>query len=361
MPNDPTNSVLTPVETLLVEVVDFIHPPKERTLFSLGGRGHYENPASDLLAFFLNPAAEHGFQSLFLKAFFDCMNVDSERMIFEGVKVDREVQTREGTFIDVLVDAPDWLLIIENKIYHAQVNPFDSYERHVRGIRETTHLAILSPSGQSTAAGWTGVSYKNFCQSLRKRLADVMFAVPYSKWLVFAREFILHLENELYNSPMTTLQATFVENNEQQIAEVQKLAIEYRVFLRGLLKEALEENVPGHSFEPKDEYWKDDGWATRCKSNQWGSSNVAFWRANGKFMVTVYLVDLSEDQRAKARVDLREIKFLQDKTWMMWQTEPGFDSRYDGIKELCRLAGIVAGLLQAPPAPVGAPSDTPAQ
>ena len=44
--------------------------PKERTVFSLGGRGYYENAASDMLSFFLRPNAEHGFGTLFLLALF---------------------------------------------------------------------------------------------------------------------------------------------------------------------------------------------------------------------------------------------------------------------------------------------------
>jgi hypothetical protein len=35
---------------LLMEVGDYVHPEKERTLFTLGGRGYYENPASDIPA-----------------------------------------------------------------------------------------------------------------------------------------------------------------------------------------------------------------------------------------------------------------------------------------------------------------------
>ena len=106
------------IEKLLVEVKAFIQPVKERTLFSLGGRGYYENPASDLLAFFLRPEAEHGFGSLFLQAFLDCMQVSSRDLSFTGVTVSRETQTKEGNRIDLVIQGPDWVLLIENKVYH---------------------------------------------------------------------------------------------------------------------------------------------------------------------------------------------------------------------------------------------------
>lgn len=153
-PTDSADSIPPELKTFLVEVLNFVHPPKEPTRFSLGGRGHYENPTSDLLAFFLRPDGEHGFRSLFLEAFFDCMNVDSEKLIFEGVNVEREVETPEGTFIDVLIKGPNLLLVIENKIYSGQNNPFDSYAGHARGILKTASLAILTPNGQSAADGW---------------------------------------------------------------------------------------------------------------------------------------------------------------------------------------------------------------
>jgi hypothetical protein len=60
------------MEACLNEVGKYVRPPKEKTLFPLGGRAYYENPALDLLAFFLRPDAEHGFNGLFLQAFLKC-------------------------------------------------------------------------------------------------------------------------------------------------------------------------------------------------------------------------------------------------------------------------------------------------
>ena len=54
------------LESVLNEVKKYVTPAKEPTLFAVGGRGYYENPASDLLAFFLKPDAEHKLKDLFL-------------------------------------------------------------------------------------------------------------------------------------------------------------------------------------------------------------------------------------------------------------------------------------------------------
>ena len=61
-------------------------PPKERTIFSIGGRGYYENAASDMLAFFLRPHEEHGFGTIFLSVFFECMGKkENERMVMRNI------------------------------------------------------------------------------------------------------------------------------------------------------------------------------------------------------------------------------------------------------------------------------------
>src|ERR1039457_4692677 len=116
------------LEDFLNEIGKHVPPPKERTLFSLGGKGYYENPASDLLAFFLKPDAEHGFKDLFLKAFLECMKGGYADLGTAGATVRREDVTEEGNRPDLVVQGQDWVLLIENKIYHAQVNPFETYE-----------------------------------------------------------------------------------------------------------------------------------------------------------------------------------------------------------------------------------------
>lgn len=40
----------------------------EPTIFSIGSKGYYENPTTDILAFFLDDKASHGLGSLVLEA-----------------------------------------------------------------------------------------------------------------------------------------------------------------------------------------------------------------------------------------------------------------------------------------------------
>lgn len=343
------------LKNLLSEVGKFVHPSKERTLFSLGGRGYYENPASDMLAFFLNPNEEHGFKSLFLTTFFECMGVDASREVFDGAWVRREVGTENDKWIDLLIIGSEWVLVIENKVRHIQNNPFESYEKHVKPLGKRTYFAILSPDGKSQREGWKGVSYKNFLEALRRRFTEAMFEIPYSKWQVFAREFILHMQNELYNPIMTENEADFVEKNAEQIAQVKKLDLQYRQFLLEEFRQRLGESLPGHVITTKDEPW-----GISCFSDKLSNSRFAFWTADTRKMhVGVWLLGLTSEQNEMASDEFKheQMSRVDERQWQVWKTNPdhGFDNRKEAIDKLCKVAGIVAKLRQAPPAPPSPP------
>jgi hypothetical protein len=327
-------------------------PVKEQTLFSLGGRGYYENPASDLLAFFLMPSAEHGFGPLFLKIFLECMGVDVHHRRLEGVTVDREVATSQGNRIDLLVKGPDWVLLIENKVYHIQNNPFEDYEAHTQIIRGCVqrHFAILSPEGQSDApAKWKPVSYKQYCAALRKAFAQAVFDFPYSKWLIFAREFIIHFENELYNPMMTPEQLSLVERHLPEVEQIKKMSTDYKQFLLLELKNRLNDEVPGHQFETSEE-----NWALRCKDGScehWEFTlqlPASLLNPSRKFQVRVYIGNLTTEQGQQAAQLLSpKMKHTSDEDgWEHWDILNGFEERTEALDELCQIARQLACLWQ---------------
>jgi hypothetical protein len=46
----------------------------EQTIFSIGGRGHWENPTTEILAFFCDNNAAHGLGDLVLRSLFHCLD-----------------------------------------------------------------------------------------------------------------------------------------------------------------------------------------------------------------------------------------------------------------------------------------------
>ena len=330
----------------------FISAPKEPTLFSLGGRGHFENPASDLLRFFLTPTAEHGFGSLFLRTFLECMGMDARALKPDNVMVDREVGTREGNRIDLLIKGTGWALLIENKIGHAANNPFDDYEAYARLLPGSMqlHFAMLAPSEQSDAPqNWKRVSYRRYCAALRAAFAQAVFEFPYSKWVVFAREFILHLENELYHPTMTPEQIRFVEEHLPEAEQVRKMLSSYNEVLSTEFATRLNEAVPGHGFWAKDE-----GWAWYCYDStqaRWAftlQTPAGSLNSSRKFLARAYLKGLTPEQGQKAYQLLSPTMQYNPPSygWEYWDAPHGFDSRGEAIGELCDVAKQLAELWQ---------------
>jgi hypothetical protein len=341
----------TGLESLLAEARKYAIPPKETTLFAVGGRGYYENPASDLLAFFLQPDAEHGLGNLFLSTFLELIVVEHRQLNMKScVSVLREAQTEDLSRIDLRIIGPDWCLLIENKIRHGQSNPFTSYEAHAKGLRkkEKTFLAILSPDGHSEADGWIGVSYEKYCLALRAKLAAMFFESPLSKWHVFAREFILHMENELYNPPMTNDQVAFVEKHADQIDQLQELAQQYRQFVCQELKVRLDKSVNRNTFNSWLDSWNGHSLVIRCKSQAWGDSDMVLFKLEGtgqKFFIRAYLEDGSEPRLSNAKLALNDMQYESGR-YPYWTSPAGYDSRDEAIDELCKLAQIVSDLLR---------------
>src|SRR5690606_13749345 len=87
-----------------------VTPIRGKTIFSIGGRGHYENPISDLLAFFMNPDEEHGFSNLLLDAFFETLQGESKLFSAPISLIERELRTESDKRIDLVIASEDWVL-----------------------------------------------------------------------------------------------------------------------------------------------------------------------------------------------------------------------------------------------------------
>jgi len=64
---------LSQAQVLIAAAKNHLLPEPEKTFFDVGARGHYENPTTDLLAFFIDPDEEHGLGDCFLRALLECV------------------------------------------------------------------------------------------------------------------------------------------------------------------------------------------------------------------------------------------------------------------------------------------------
>lgn len=331
---------------------------KEPTLFAVGGRGHYENPASDLLAFFFRPNGEHGLGNLFFSTYLECIE-QQPRQFMDVVSVEREVVI-EGGRIDLEILGKDWCLIIENKIRHKPFNPFGNYEAHADKSGKGKKLfSILSPhktdlpEGSATTGRWKPVFYKDYCQKLRERMATKFFDAPFSKWHIFAREFILHMENELYNPPMKPEDAKFVEEHAAEFIQARSLLEQYPAYLGQVVEEMVEKEL-GYEIEVKQ------GWAIFIRSPK-NQGNAAIWLcyqtndygypiiSTDGFDIRVY-PDEGELKRGQSNADQSNLpkgmRGMRDENGYYWATEKSFKDRDEAIKFTIPLIKLI----ERPPA-----------
>ena len=327
------------LESLLAKVRKFATPAKESSLFAVGGRGYYENPASDLLAFFLKPDAEHRLGNLFLSTFLGCMGVNYSQLELEHVVITREERTEKGNFIDLQILGSNWCLLIENKINHWEANPFADYEAHAKKLDGNTKLySVLSPSGRIKNEGktedWKGVSYSDYCKALRQKMPGIDSYEPRSKWQIFAREFILHMENELYNPPMTPEQASFVETHAAGLLQAQKLLQLYSSHLCSVVKKEVQERI-GYEVEVTA------NWAILIKAPaRWGNAYIALRPPTEddskrifKFEITIY-PEADELKRGQANEFQKGLLEGMAHAKYYWLTKVGFKDCSEAINFL---------------------------
>ena len=214
----------------ILNKLQVLQPPEEKNIFSLGGKGHYENPISDILAFYLDKNEEHGLQDLCIRSYFEC--IIKKQHTIKSLPLNqfinrpcREVATENNKRIDILIEGNTWVLIIENKIWHNKNNPFVEYEDYVRKKynNKTVYLTVLSPLNKDIPIGWIGVSYDEFINAITNNIGCFILGSSLNKWTVILREFILNIKAELRLLTMDNQVADFIEDNIKKIRELRDI------------------------------------------------------------------------------------------------------------------------------------------
>ena len=207
---------------------------EELNLFDVGTRGHFENPTTELLSFFLDPSKSHDLGNSFfsgLKSVVAEKNILSDLGTFESVET--EVSTQNGKRIDLLVETEKAVIVIECKIHHHQNNPFDEYtafgnKRINNGSEGSTSKTLVklvlclngNVSADLAEDGWHGISYNELVDHIETRLSKTMFDNPYNKWTLFAREFLLHLKGLNTMTDINANEISFLTENLNEFAQL---------------------------------------------------------------------------------------------------------------------------------------------
>jgi hypothetical protein len=335
---------------LFKKLEGFRQSKPEATLLSIGGRGYYENPASDLLQFFLVPSNAHGLRTLFVDALLEVTGITTvPAESLQALTVLREERTKNGKRIDLLLKAPGWIILIENKIWHDQINPFEDYEDLAKQRMQSgddEHYVILSPGGDSSQKGWQGLSYRKLIDALQRRLNECDSDKKTTKWWHFAQDFITHLDQELYTKAMTPEEIEFAEEHYEELAEAAQLQQRYWKNIEAQMEEIVSKCVGDHDFTIKDEKW-----AIRAYFPEWANCNIA-WElreeASYRCYLLIYFYDLTQSQRTKVEAFAREQEMgymdHQPSQNPGWCSKSPYARRVDSEADLTACATFMAEL-----------------
>jgi hypothetical protein len=269
-------------QDLLDFIVSFKTPKVEvykKTIFDIGLRGHYENPMSDILSFYLDPTEVHDIGATVLESLLSACNVsDVVPALLRPPMREHLIDDQAGR-IDLILEGTDWILAIENKIEHEALNPFAKYKSTIeRKFPEKSKkfFVILSPRQPTQAFdGWQWLDTRKFLDILSKAVSSEEKVSSNSKWLVFLSEFILNLQQLLRRNEMDANTFQQISENLSQIKIVADLYGSFYSYIQATLTNETEQ-ILGQKLIPKNENWGDLGRAIRFYPYPPKSHNVTF-------------------------------------------------------------------------------------
>ena len=284
---------------LIEEARKLARPAVERNIFSICGRGHYENPISDLLAFFIDSSEEHRFGNLFLSSLFEAAGIEPAPGACRPPT--REQCTDRGNRLDLVVEGDGWLLAIENKIRHQVINPLDDYVEHIVGRTPSLdegsrHFVILCAREHKPAPqGWRTVTWRSYVDRIKQNLASRLTEPLNMKWQVIMREFLLNIEQECGDERMKDERIEFIRKNFQATCELEDMRWEYVRHMKERGCDALR-NASCSNPYTQEHSWGADGIALRFLSTDLGpKTNIALvLRRDGMLRIQFYVYGVEE-------------------------------------------------------------------
>lgn len=226
----------------------------------VAGYPHYENVASNMLAFFFQPNEEHGLGDLLLASLLGAV-FGEELQNWEcpsDVTVHREHGTQAGGRLDLLIVAGDLVIGIENKIYHKLTNDLTDYGMLIEqmGPEGSNRIRlVLSPKpirqhAGMEKAGFVSLSYPKLWVAVRERLGSRVHAA-HNKWLNYLLDLMETTTRIAGQTGGITANDEFFIQNDQIISQLIKDRQEFLNRLNVMaktLKDLFDEdgNTPPH-------------------------------------------------------------------------------------------------------------------
>ena len=224
--------MMTNLDKFLKLLFDFKHIPKNkpgRTFLEISGFPHYENVCSNILSFFLQPANEHGFDTLMLNAFLQLCDLSKEENS-GSITIEREVYTHNEKRLDLLIQTEKYVIGIENKVFHHLNNDLNSYAKTIadrcngynrKPVGIVLSLKKLSEEEKRKAAAdkFTCITYDEFFRILKLNLGNHVLT-HHPTYFIYLTDFIKSISNLKYTTMENKELWSFFKNNAGVVQEL---------------------------------------------------------------------------------------------------------------------------------------------
>ncbi|XSG76546.1 PD-(D/E)XK nuclease family protein [Herpetosiphon llansteffanensis] len=196
-------------------------PTTTPTFLEIAGYPHLENVASNILAFYLQSTNQHNLGNLLFRALMQLVDRDIQGDY--PVTARREDVTAGNKRIDLVIETPEFIIGIENKIYHQLDNDLAIYHNHLKALANgrTVYGFVLALHSVKLPAEsyFKSISYKQLFASVES-LWHVAEHANSDKYIGFFHDFSETLLNLSRGTTMSAERLAFFQSNRQEIQEL---------------------------------------------------------------------------------------------------------------------------------------------
>lgn len=197
-----------------------------KTFMSVSGYPHFENVASNILAFFFVSGEEHGLGDLFCRSLLEAVG-ENPKGQSQCDKAEREYPTMKGNRIDLVLTTDKYVVDIENKIYSGVQNDLPDYKKTIDAVASNENkrpihilLSLSEEKSVATLHSFHNLTYKCFFEVIRSHLGNYLQTAD-ATWIIYLKDFMNTIDKlqrgfyELNNELMV-----FVKDNYQDLEKL---------------------------------------------------------------------------------------------------------------------------------------------
>ena len=272
---------------------------KVDNILAIAGIDHLENAWSRIYAYFLNEREPHGLGNLFKKSLANVIYRKTGRSVnISGGVVKCEHSTIASNRIDILIQAPEHTVIIENKVHHHLNNDLDDYWISINGSNDTkTGIVVTLSKILTNNRNYINITHLEWVNEIEKLLKSHMNRTGTKESMVLLKNFLENIKQVGKN--MNESDVKFYLDNREKINNLYSVASDYRSWLQSIFTDkAFIRSLGGFTLVHND--W------IGCK-NRYAMYRFSSTNETDEFVVTVFYETLWNSKPGEARLSL----FLQ--------------------------------------------------